>query len=359
MPRCWPALLLLPLVANAQPGSRSGWSVGVHGQAGFLWPHRPSSWILVEGHGGAVELFAERRLPGDRPWQRAYNGPSWGGSVMLADLGDPVRIGTAIRIAPHLFLPFTRNARSTFGIRLGWGVGLIGKPYDRRFNAKQIAIGSRLNTAIQLMPEYRLRVGRSQLCAGISLDHWSNGSFRTPNLGLNLLSVSAGAQFDLGAPPTPAPHPLESDTVGGHTWSVVAAGFVHERGKPNGGQHSVFVAISQMQWRLTPKSAVAAGVDVFNKGSMDNEEGTLRDRGRLARTQLGVHGGYTLVFGRGELLMQMGAYLLTPVPDESLLFHRMGMRYHPGRRWVLHMALKSHFAVADHWEFGLGYRWDR
>ncbi|HQW86537.1 MAG TPA: hypothetical protein PLH93_05085, partial [Flavobacteriales bacterium] len=57
-------LLLCALAGEAQP-----WAIGLRGHFGFLWPHRPSSWILVEDHCTAPELFLERRLPGERPWQ--------------------------------------------------------------------------------------------------------------------------------------------------------------------------------------------------------------------------------------------------------------------------------------------------
>src|SRR5690606_33873113 len=99
------------------------------------------------------------------------------------------------------------------------------------------------------------------------------------------------------------------------------------------------------------------GLDLFNKGSLASVDPELADGDRWALTQLGVHGGYALVLGRGELFLQMGVYVHSPVPDEEPVFHRIGGRYHSGRRLVWHMALKSHYAVADHWEFGAGYRW--
>lgn len=353
-------LLLVVALAGSSTGRAASppWAIGLRGHVGFLWPHRPSSWILVEDHCVAPELFLERRLPGNRPWQCHYRAPSFGVGVLYTGLANPERIGAALRVLPYLHLPFTRGTRGDLGMRLGWGMGLVTRPYDRQENPKQIAIGSRINTAIQLMLAYRHRFGRTELSAGFGIDHWSNGSFALPNLGLNLLSVSLGVAQALGPV---APHVHVPDTVPlerpRREQSVVGAMFWSETGRPESGQFSVYSVIGQVQWRITRKSAVAAGVDVFNKGALRTDHPELEAKGRAALTQAGVHAGYALLFGRGELFMQMGAYVYTPVPEQAAVFHRLGCRYRIARHLLAHMALKSHYAVADHWEFGFGYRW--
>lgn len=347
--------LLWPLV-----GACSGpWSIGARLHRGYLWPHRPASWILVEGHATGVELFAERELRDERGWQRDYQGPSYGFAMLWSGMADPQRIGGAGRLLPYLHLPMKRGERASLGMRLGWGLGYVEKPYDRTTNTKQIAIGTTINTAIQIMLEGRYRVRSTLFTAGISIDHWSNGSYKLPNLGLNLLSINTGVAFALGEV---QPYALPKDTVRfvpspRRECTVVGAFGINETGRPLSGQHSVGSLIGQVQWRLSRKSSVAAGLDVFNKGSLVSLRPELADRSRAGLTQLGMHGGYALAFGRGEFMVQMGAYLYTPAPDEAGVYHRMGMRYRVGRRMIAHLALKSHFGVADHWEFGFGYRW--
>ncbi len=356
LPRWLPLAALL--LVSTFTGVAQPWAVGLRGHYGFLWPHRPSSWILVEDHCTAPEVFVERRLPGDRSWQRHYLRPTCGLGVLYTGLANPGRIGAVWRVLPYLHLPFTRGTRGDLGMRLGWGIGLVSKPYDRRENTKQIAIGSRINTAIQLMLAYRYRTGRTEFSAGVGIDHWSNGSFALPNLGLNLLSASLGVAQALGPVRTmvqaPDTLPLERPR---REESAVGAMFWSETGRPGSGRHSVYSLIGQVQWRLTRKSAVAVGVDVFNKGALRTDHPELASEGRLALTQAGLHAGYALLLGRGEVFVQMGAYVHTPVADQAAVFHRLGCRYRAGRHLLLHMALKSHYAVADHWEFGVGYRW--
>lgn len=313
---------------------------------------------MVEGHAAALEVFAERQVSGAQPWHHDYVLPSYGVGVLYTGLANPDRIGGAVRVLPYLYLPFKRAERLSAGVRLGWGIGYVTKPYDRRENTQQIAIGSQLNTAIQIMPE--LRYERSRLCiaAGLGIDHWSNGSFKLPNLGLNYLSASLAVSRSLSLNDQMFPwRTIPKDSVLVREWSIVAAVFKSETARPLSGQHSVYSIVGQRQWQLSAKSHVMAGVDVFNKGALATVHPELLDRDRLAYTQLGLHGGYALGFGRAELFLHMGAYVYSPVEDEAPLFHRLGVRYRSGRHMVWNISLKSHYAVADHWEFGIGYRW--
>jgi hypothetical protein len=352
-------LLLLPMMFLAcmacaqEPQTAQPWVLGARGHFGFLWPHRPAAWYLVDGHSTAVEIYGERKFNGDRPWHHIYPGAGYGFGAMYSPMSRRDVIGGGIRLVPYLHLPFVSGDHSSFGMRLGWGLGYILKPFDRRDNIKQIATGTRVNTAIQLMLEYRLDLGRMRLSTGASIDHWSNGSVRLPNLSLNL-GVAYALHEHVATAPAPAPVAVERRS---REHSIVGAFGISEVGRPLSGQFSVYSVVGQTQWQVTSRSSFSAGFDIFNKGDLRTLYPELEDRGRLSHTQFGLHGGWALGFGRGELLLQMGAYAYTPKPDEDIVFHRLGMRYRIGRSLMAHVALKSHWAVADHWEWGIGYRW--
>ncbi len=355
----WPLILMIlsPLACLAQENTQP-WVLGARSHLGFLWPHRPAAWYLVEGHAAAFEMNVEKRFNGDRPWQRLYPGAGYGFGVMYSGMANPDIIGGGVRLIPYLHLPFIHREKSDFGMRLGWGLGYIFKPFHRTENIKQIANGTRLNTAIQLMIEYRRDFGRFRASAGVSIDHWSNGAYQLPNLGLNLISLSGGVGYAISPHPAAA---MRLDTLPAarrpKEASIMGAFGICEVARPQSGQYSAYAVMGQMQWGISPRSSWAVGADVFNKGTLLTRHPELRESSRLAHTQLGLHTGWSLGLGRGELLVQMGAYVYTPFPDESAFFHRLGMRYKPGRKLLLHVGLKSHWAVADHWEWGIGYRW--
>ncbi len=346
---------LLVLLGHAQ----QPWSVGARGHFGFLWAHRPASWILVEGHAGASELFLERQVRGDRPWHQAYGQPRYGVLAIHTRMANPERIGDAIGLAPYLTMPLVHGPRLGFGLRLAWGVGYVAKPFDRRENTRQIAIGSRINTAIQVMPELRYEAGRLALQAGLAVNHWSNGSLKQPNLGLNFITASLGASYALRAAPlqraVPETRGFERER---REFTVVLAGGVSESGRPLNGQRAVASLSCDASWRRGGKGAWSLGADVFSKGDLGTADEALDARGRAAFTQVGAHAGGALLMGRGELLLHFGAYLYTPIADDSFVYQRLGGRYRIGRHLLASACLKTHFATADHWEFGIGYRWN-
>lgn len=352
-------LLALPFLMPSRLQAQQPWVVGAGAAYGFLWPHRPSSWVLVEGHAAAVEIFAERQVSGAQHWHHDYRMPSYGVGFLYTNMANPERIGNTVRLIPYLYLPFTRGERSSFGMRLGWGLGYVSKPYHRLDNNKQIAIGSRVNIAIQIMPQYRYSAGRWTAVAGIGIDHWSNGSFQLPNLGLNYLSgnLALGYALSEGAPQA-AERPVEDTNASRREFSVIAAAGMNETGRPLNGRHSAYSLSAQAQWRVSAKSSFNAGADLFNKGSLVDMHPSLSGSSRLALTQAGVHGGYALGFGKGELFLHMGAYVYSPKPDDAPFYHRMGMRYRTGKHLIWNVSLKSHYASADHVELGVGYRWN-
>ncbi len=347
--------VLLPLLVSAQ----QPWSIGARGSYGLLWPHRQDLWILIEKHSFAVELFAEKQVNGDKPWHQYYKGPSYGVGLLLVNFANPDKIGTAARFLPYLYLPFSNKGKDSFGIRLGWGLGFIAKPYDRRENPKQIAIGSNINMAILLMAEYHRSFGRNSIMAGFGIDHWSNGSFKQPNLGINYLALNIGISRTLGSV---VPYIHRPDTscykCPNHTQSVVFGLGVNETVRPYHGQYTAYSISGQVQWRVSRKSALAAGADIFNKGTLMSNDESEEKRTRIEYTQFGLHGEYALVLGQNEIYFQMGAYIYSPIPDESKVFHRVGYRYKAGKHILLNFSLKSHYAVADHFEIGMGYKWN-
>jgi hypothetical protein len=353
------ALGILLLMSGHRLAAQEPWSVGMRGQYGFIWPHRPSNWVQVEGHTWSAEIFADRALSGMAAWHHDYPGLRYGIGVQYTDMANPQLIGTTVRVLPHAYVPFVQGGHGALGLRGGWGLGWVEKPFDRRDNAKQIALGSHLNLAIHLMLEYRHTWGRHALGAGISLDHLSNGSYRQPNLGVNLLNVNLAYSYALGTAP---PIVGVADTTAmalnkGREQLVVGSFAISETEQPHTGQYTVYSLSGHVRWRRTRKSSFGAGVDLFNKGALRTLDTGLGDGGRAALTQAGLHGGWTLHFGQGEFLFQMGAYVHTPVPDAAAVYHRIGLRLRSGRHLLWNLSLKSHYAVADHLEFGVGYAW--
>ena len=60
--------------------------------------------------------------------------------------------------------------------------------------------------------------------------------------------------------------------------------------------------------------------------------------------------------GRISFPIEMGVYLRQLTEPDGLFFHRLGVRYFGKNGLVLAFGMRSHFAVAYNFEFGVGYR---
>lgn len=354
--RSWSIALLLLLPGALCATDPPPWTVGVRGLGGFIVPHHPRIRLVQDRHALGGELFMQRWFSGRREWHGHYLRPAWGVSALWMRTGSD-RMGAAVRVLPYLELPLRAPGALELNFRVGWGLGLVAHPFDRRTNHKQHLVGSRLNIAAQGALVLRRHFGRSAVDVAIALDHLSNGSMQQPNLGVNVASLSLGWSHRLSDAAPPAAVPDSSWRTAPRRWLDVLVNAGMNEVEPVGsGRRGVVSAVGSAYRRSTARSAFGAGVDVFNKGTASLADSTLRGRAQVACTQVGLHGGYNLLFGRLALIAEVGAYVYSPVQESAPLYTRFGMRHRVGERLLINLTLKSHFFVADHFEVGIGYR---
>ena len=336
---------------DAQP-----WTIGVRGSWGMLAPHHQGMWFLVERHAVMGELFIEHPFSGAGDRHAPPRGMRWGIGLMATNAGSPGQLGYAARLLPYITLPIKQGDRFTLAARFGWGLGMVAEPFDRRDHFTQTAIGSRMNGAVLLAMEASRQVGRLSLGAGLSLDHFSNGAFQLPNLGINLVTANISVRYRLGDEPT-----MDKPSAPGEfnpyneAW-VIGAWGMQEVYPLETGKQQVAVINATLHRRFTPRSSAGVGVDLFNKNSLRIRDHELRDRSQLGLTQVAVHIGYAAWFGRLCVVIDQGFYLYSPIDENSFAWQRIGMRQKLGSRCLLGLTLKTHSATADHIELGIGYR---
>ncbi|MBW6482993.1 MAG: hypothetical protein K0B10_08015, partial [Vicingaceae bacterium] len=67
---------------------------------------------------------------------------------------------------------------------------------------------------------------------------------------------------------------------------------------------------------------------------------------------------YSLDVGNVSYMVQMGGYLLSAYKGDGLVYHRITSRYYINEQFFVNLGLKSHWAVADFIEFGVGYKFN-
>ena len=249
---------------------------------------------------------------------------------------------------------------------MGAGAAYLTKKFDRIDNYKYIAIGSHVNAAVNLMAEYRWKPSpHIQLSAGIQLMHFSNGSLKTPNYGLNIPAVSAGVAFRLNEEQPHIlrrPHPdLTMYEFDGKKHLEVKIGTIYARkqtGDIDGQKFDIYAGFISVMKSLNNKHNVGMCFDL----SWDGSDALLVDRfdtasyNRINLTKPGIAIGYDLVLDRLSFALNAGLYLGGKDKSEGAGYFKFGIQYLIHENIFANLTLKTHYARADYFGLGLGYR---
>ena len=74
------------------------------------------------------------------------------------------------------------------------------------------------------------------------------------------------------------------------------------------------------------------------------------------KLRIGPKLAYAYSIGRISLPIEWGYYVGAKISPEGMFFHRMGLRYTGPKGLVVQFGLKTHFGVAYHFDYGIGYR---
>ncbi|RYZ38841.1 MAG: hypothetical protein EOP49_30680, partial [Sphingobacteriales bacterium] len=171
-------------------------SLEINGMYGFLMANQPKAYYVRNDQSRMLELNISRQTDGSHSWHHASNFPRTGLAILYGGVGSAEHVGNILAIYPFIHFPLKRNSRWQMSFRLGTGLGWVGKPYDKERNYKNLMIGTHLNATISMRLQSELRLSQHvSMNAGISFSHLSNGTFRLPNLGLNVPAISLGLRY--------------------------------------------------------------------------------------------------------------------------------------------------------------------
>ena len=185
--------------------------IGIKIGYGFIISHRTGMGHL-QAHVPMLEIDFNIPTKCQKTWHKLYRYPTLGLAYIYADLGNPEVMGTAHTILPYLRLPIIKTSHFEWNYRMAFGVGYLSKHFDRVENIQNIAIGSAFNIAANILFDFHFKISdKLKLSTGIGFSHFSNANFKTPNLGINIPSVSIGGYYQLGKT-KPMVEPSDSTT---------------------------------------------------------------------------------------------------------------------------------------------------
>lgn len=327
---------------------------------GFLWAHSPTVAYLQRQHTMGGEFSISKPISGQKHWHTFYEHNIVGLAYQHYYLGYNDVLGSANGL--YLFSRFNLAGQKSTHLRfsLGTGITWLSKTFDKDENHKNVTIGSHLNALVNFQLLLDQRISRHlYFNAGLTLTHYSNGAFKTPNLGLNLPGVTAGLAYRMYPEPTPNRfQKSEFERAHGFIFSVVMAVGRKEIYPPNGKGYGVMTLSFNMVKPLGIKSGLILTFDLFNDRTIPaiikrDNPATQLSYGQTIRP--GIAFGYDLWLGNLNFIFQAGVYPYTYYKGDGKIYSRLGWRYRLPYGFMANLTLKTHFAKADNIEFGIGY----
>jgi hypothetical protein len=146
-------------------------------------------------------LKLSTRSDGEKLWEQLYKYPEWGIGIYMADFYNPEEIGRPLALYGFFNAPFIRMQKLLLNYELGFGATFNWKSFKPVTNQYNIAIGAGESFIIDagLNLDYQL-TDRTDIIAGFSLTHFSNGALKKPNFGINTVAPKIGLKYNFYKP---------------------------------------------------------------------------------------------------------------------------------------------------------------
>ncbi len=331
-------------------------AIGINYYPGFLVAHREDSKNL-EAHTHGIELQISKKQS-VQPWADYYSKPEIYLGLLYMDLGIPEITGEAFAIMPGFETSLKSMKHSEIRIRFSTGLAYLTKKFDIYTNRRNQAIGSHLNGVMQGFATWETRSDKSpwHLQLGIGLTHFSNGSYRVPNLGVNMPSLYFGGNYLIEQKLDKNPI---KDTLNPTNWQLYFAyGFKERSLTQTTGFHIWNLGVTKTR-RINLKRSWRYGGDIYIDKThhfIDYPDEPLTGLTPPEVTELGLYVGHQLLISRVYFVTDIGFYPYKPSNNKFITYQRLAFNYHFNQHGYVMAALKTHFGIADHFTWGVGYR---
>jgi hypothetical protein len=321
---------------------------------GPVYDHRNLSGVLQLGITQGVGVEYLMRVDGSEPWHHYYRRPKLGVAAYYEDFNYPDVLGKAFSGALVADFHIVHRRIFDFDLNIQAGAAYLTKKFDAQTNNLNLYIGAkaaaffRFGFELVAMPESRVA-----MVAGANFVHYSNGSMRQPNLGLNLCQLNLGARMRINKEIAPVKEYDASTAQNDKRWQYQA--FLSfgccEQGTPLSDRYLVATTAFKCLKPITRKFVAGVGVDIMRDGS---ESIDCEDDGFFPLISGGVHGSAGMEFGKVYAALEIGSYLFSKVKDSFEMYNRVTANYAFGKRLLAHVGLRTYLMRAYYIEWGIG-----
>jgi hypothetical protein len=347
------------IIASDSLSFINGLKVTLKFNHGIVLPHHSSVQYLIEKRITGFELQLATQSYGRTVYDQLYRYPRLGIGFLSTSLGNDNILGRGNALFGFMDFPFSKNNdKLTLNYQIDFGIGYLNKTYNTETNLMNIAISNNFNAFIglDLCGRYCIN-SKNEVQAGIKMFHFSNGKLSTPNLGINSAVLSVGYLFGI----KPAQHQrrtiINLVNKKKRSYDIVLSAGAKASDQIIGKDY--FVSSLVFDYRYFPKYKYGYGIgtDFFYDGSVGpNKVADLGGKYTNSDAfQAGIHAGLYPTYSKIIIVVQCGVYVYSSYNKYADFYSRIGFRYKIYKNLLFNMTLKSHYAIADYIEWGIGY----
>ena len=318
---------------------------------------------LIVGHPDGFFISFNRMTFGDQDWQSRYNYPDYGASFSYLDMHNEV-LGKNYGLYGHYNFYFLRRKLI---LRVAQGITYNTNPYDKETNFQNVAYGSHFFPSTYFLLNYhKLNIYKGiGIQVGALFIHHSNANMKAPNTSTNALTFNVGLNYELNYKETINYLPIKDTlkVIEPIRYNIIFRGGINQNDLIGSGQFPFFVLSAYADKRLSYKSSIQAGADLFDMRSIreyaryrEHAYPSERINANADYRKIGVFIGHELFINKLSMETQFGYYIYAPLNFMGSFYQRIGLKYYVSKPFFAGIGLKTHSASAEALEFSLGIR---
>lgn len=345
----------------------SGVGIEANFLAGKVYKHEAKFTLPIPELSTGCDMNLVIHTYGKKAWQQHWGYPTLGIGFTYINYGIDSIYGRCFGLYPNIVFPIISGKKLQWILRIGDGIGYVTKEYSRTgpLDTINVAISAHVNDFIMVATDVRYHVDKHwDIQCGANLQHISNGSYRKPNLGINLVGAHAGITY---FPVTSHPaHFNRNITPLKKRWLAqlrMETGMVSAY-TSGGPLYPVYTmsAYASKRWCRTSKFFAGTDYSYHNDiyAFLRNND-LMPGKERRNSYQSALFAGNEFLIGRVGIMVQAGVYLKQTYLKQDPVYEKVGGNYYivqketgPIKELFLSVSLKTHQSVAEMGEIGLG-----
>ncbi len=348
--------------------SQKNYSVEIRLNNGFVAPHRIGMEGLADKPSFGSELSFFYDCGKNNFYDYKFNDPITGFGVSWQNLGNPQVLGQSFTIFSFMEFNLFKLKQVNFISRINSGLTYLTHKYEPVLNSENIAIGTNINFYFNLNFGFHYKFYNSPWAVRttVGIIHFSNGSVKKPNLGLNQINFTLGCSYQLNNSERTEPDiNLNSKPERKHEFTIMGTitssdEYTIQPDSRGGGYlaSSGAVGYNYLYSRL---GKLGISADVFYNENLayyfdanwDTVVKLYDNPKEIIRAGLSI--GHELCYKRISFLSFVGLYYYNKIKPQDFMYTRFGLRYYIFKNVFINTTIKAYGFKAHYIESGIGF----